>query len=242
MTLGIILLIAILVLLFRDVIIKMFSGKKIKKLPGNKVITEEYESKQINNKQIYLDVLDTEVKVLFDNKIDTIKVITSYLSEEFIYEVTDKDEILKVIKNNKNNFKNLGSSGKVLVKIPNTATINKLNVTNSNGDIEIYDCKIDSVSLKCESGLLKVETLDSVNTDIFKKYGDVSLNNVNVNSLKVHIDEGNADFSDVYGKDINIECLNGDFVFANVNKDYVIENFNAEILNGKKNIDIKFIE
>lgn len=242
MNLTIILLIVILILLFRDVIIKIITGNKFKVLSGNKVITQEYEVKNIENKNIHMDVLDTNVKIVFDNEIDSIKINTSYLAEKFSYRVEYDDKNIKIIKNNKMNLKKLGSSGKVLIKIPQKVVINTLKMLVVNGDVEIYDSKINELIINEENGLLKIETLESTNLKIYKKNGDATLNNVTINDLDMNIEVGNGDFSNVYGESMNIKLTSGDFIFVNIDDEYEIKKLNVDVLNGKKKLDVNYIQ
>ncbi len=239
MKLGIILLIVILLLIFRDVILKIITGKK-SHFRTKKVINKEYKLKDSLDKNIHIDVLDTDVKILYDEELDMINIKTSYLSEEFPYLVEyDEDNNISIIKNNKENFTQVGHSGRILIKVPRKNTISNLNLKVGNGDIEFYDVDIDNLIINAQTGVVKIESLKGRNIEIFKSNGHVSLNFVNTINLNLNIKDGNGDFVDVYGENINTNVVNGDFIFANsLELEYEIKSLKVNTVNGKQKLNV----
>lgn len=239
MELGIILLVVILLLIFRDVIFKIITGKK-SLFKSKKVINKEYNLKNYLDKNIYIDVLDTDVKILYHEELDMINIKTSYLSEEFPYLVKyDEDNNISIIKNNKENFTQVGHSGRILIKVPSKNSINSLNLKVKNGDIEFYDVDIDNLIIDAQTGTVKIESLKAKNIEISKLNGDVSLNFVNTINLNLNIKDGNGDFVDVYGENITSNVVNGDFIFANsLELEYEIKSLNVNTVNGKQKLNV----
>lgn len=239
MIFGVILLILILVLIFRDTILKLIKGNKLNFLNSKKVKNTEFKINSVNIKNLFIDVLDTEVKILFDKEIDKINVKTMHLVDDFIYDVKYDESNISIIKNDMGNYKAIGNSGRILIKVPEKNTIEKLNILVINGDIEIYDMNINDLLINSHNGIIKIDSLEGKDINIFKGSGDVNLSNLNVDMLNLEIKEGNGDFVDVYGKNINVNIENGDFDFANCSEvNYEINSLNVNILNGKQNIKL----
>ena len=239
MILGIILLVLILILIFRDIVVKLIKGKKLSFLRAKKIITKEYKIHDVTNKKLVIDVIDTDVKILFDKHINEINIKTMYLIEEFSYDVSYDRENISIERNNRENYKKLGNSGRILIKIPEKSIINDLNILITNGDVEIYDTNINNMVIKGDNGVVKIDSLNAKNINIFKSHGEVNLSHVNLNTLKLDIKDGNGDFVDVYGENINVKVVNGDFVFANVcEEDYKIDFLKVNTLNGKQKLNV----
>lgn len=239
MILGVILLIVIMLLIFRDTVFKLIKGDKLNFLNSKKVITKEFK---INNefiKKIFIDVLDTEVKILYDKEINEINIKTMYLIEEFCYEVNYNNEGVSIIKNDMCNYKGIGNSGRILIRIPRKDSIENLNMTVVNGDIEMYDVDVYSSLINSHNGVIKIDSLNGKDIDIVKGNGDVSLSHINIKDLSLNIKEGNGDFVDVYADKINVNILSGDFDFANgCDSNERIDSLNINVLNGKQNVKI----
>lgn len=239
MIFGVILLILILILIFRDTILKLIKGNKINFLNSKKVKSREFSIDSFNIKSLFIDVLDTEVKILFDKEIDKISVKTMHLVDDFSYDVKYDQENITILKNDMDNYKKIGTSGRILIKVPKKDIIEKLNILVINGDIEIHDMKISDVLINSHNGIIKVDSLEGKDINIFKGSGDVNLSHLNVDMVNLEIKEGNGDFVDVYGKNINVNIESGDFDFANCSEvNYKINSLNVNILNGKENIKL----
>lgn len=239
MILGVILLIAILVLIFRDIVIKLIKGKKLSFLKAKKIITKEFKINDVTNKKLVIDVLDTDVKILFDKDINDINIKTMYLIEEFSYDVSYDEKNISIVRNNRENYKKLGNSGRILIKIPDKCVIDDLDILITNGDVEIYDVDIKNVVIKGDNGVVKIDSLNAKDINIFKSHGEVNLSHVNLNNLKLDIKDGNGDFVDVYGENMNVNVINGDFIFANAcEEEYKIDFLKVNILNGKQKINV----
>lgn len=239
MILGVILLIAILVLIFRDIVIKLIKGKKLSFLKAKKIITKEFKINDVTNKKLVIDVLDTDVKILFDKDINDINIKTMYLIEEFSYDVSYDEKNISIVRNNRENYKKLGNSGRILIKIPDKCVIADLDILITNGDVEIYDVDINNVVIKGDNGVVKIDSLNAKDINIFKSHGEVNLSHVNLNNLKLDIKDGNGDFVDVYGENMNVNVINGDFIFANAcEEEYKIDFLKVNILNGKQKINV----
>lgn len=239
MILGVILLIIILLLIFRDTIFKLIKGDTLNFLNSKKVITKEVKINNCGIKNFFIDVLDTEVKILYDKDINEISIKTMYLIEEFSYDVNYNKDSVSIIKNDMDNYKGIGNSGRILIRIPKKDIIEGLNMTVINGDIEIYDVDIINALINSHNGIIKIDSLNGDYIDIVKGNGDVSLSHINIKNLSLNIKEGNGDFVDVYADKINVNILSGDFDFANgCESNDRIEVLNINVLNGKQNVNI----
>ena len=58
-----------------------------------------------------IDILDTDVKILGDENIKDIFIQTSYLVDEFFYDISHDQKTIKIIRNNKENFNLIAISG-----------------------------------------------------------------------------------------------------------------------------------
>lgn len=238
MKLGIILLILILLLIFRDVIFKIITGKK-SILKAKRIINKEFKLKNYSDKNVCIDVLDSDVKILYDSEIDEIYIKITYLVEEYPFLVNYNDENISIIRNNKKNLTKVGHSGRILIKLPKKNIINNLNLKVLNGDIEFYDVDINDLVINAENGIVKIDSFNGNNVQINKVSGDVYLNYITTTNLKLDIKDGNGDFSDVYGENIESQVLNGDFVFANsLELEYKIKNLKVNTINGKQKLNV----
>lgn len=239
MIFGVILLILILILIFRDTILKLIKGNKINFINSKKVKSREFSIDNFNIKNLFIDVLDTEVKILFDKEINKINIKAMHLVDDYSYDVRYDEDSITIIKNDQDNYKKIGNSGRILIKVPKKCIIEKLNILVINGDIEIYDMKVNDILINSHNGIIKIDSLEGKDINIFKGSGDVNLSNLNVEMLNLEIKEGNGDFVDVYSKNINVNIESGDFDFANCSEvNYKINSLNVNILNGKENIKL----
>ncbi len=238
MKLGIILLIIILLLIFRDVILKILKSKT-SIFKSKKIINKEYKLDNCSNKNVFIDVLDSDVKILYDDQIDEILIKITYLSEEYSYIVDYSDENISILRNNKENSTKAGHSGRILIKLPKKNIISNLDLKVLNGDVEFYDVDIDDLVINAENGIVKIDSFKGNNLKIIKENGDVCLSYLNAYNLELNIKNGNGDFSDVYGENINSHVLNGDFVFVNSTElDYKIKNLKSNTINGKQTLNV----
>lgn len=240
MKLPVLLLILILLLIFSDILIKMIKEKKVTKTLKQKPISKEYRITSENEKNILIDVLDTDVKILEDKDIDEIYIKMDYLYKEAYYKVFYDDFNIKILRDNIEDYKKVGHSGRILIKIPEKCNVSSLNLSLVNGDVEIYDSKIFNVKILSHTGSIKVETLKSNHISLEKYKGDVYLSNVDCETLNMNIKEGNGDFGDVYGESIHVKVLNGDFSFGNVSREeYEINDLKIDVQNGREILNVK---
>lgn len=238
--LQIVLLILILILIFRDVLIKMVKEKMVNKTLKQRPISKEYRITSGDEKNLLIDVLDTDVKILVDKDIDEIYIKIDYLYQEAYYNVFHDDFNIKILRDGIEDYKKVGHSGRVLIKIPEKCTIASLNLSLVNGDVEIYDSEISNIKILSHTGSIKVETLKSDHISFEKYKGDIYLSNVDCETLNMNIKEGNGDFGDVYGESIHVKVLNGDFSFGNVSKEeYEINDLKIDVQNGKEILNVK---
>lgn len=233
----IVLLILILCIIFRDVIFKM-RGKKDNLNKSKRTKSQKYIVDAPNDRSVFIDVLDTDIKVLGDNSVQKIIIETVYLVDEYFYNISHDETSVKIIRNNKENFKDIGNSGRVLIRIPEKSKVNKLNIVSTNGDIEFYDFHVNSISIKCNSGIVKFDNVESDELKIFKAHGDVNLNHSKIKSIDMDIKNGNGDFVDVYGENVKVNVTNGDFIFVNALENKDIKDLKVNVLNGKKKIKV----
>lgn len=235
----VLLLLIILFLIFKDSIFKIFTGNEVKLLDRGDVISEEYKIESGFKKSIYIDVLDTDVKIIFDKNSEKINIITKCLSEEFSYNVNAQNDSIKILRNNVQSYKKPGNSGKILVTLPKKCNLNEINILITNGDVSLSGINSQKLILKGDNGIFKIDSVLSDRIEIFKMHGDVSLSHADASSVKVNIKDGSGDFMDVYGEDIYVNVVNGDFIFANVCKDdYYIKSLKVKTLNGKQKVAV----
>ena len=238
MYLAVLVLIIILIFMFRDTIVKLVKNNNTKYLDSEKVISKEYKIDNLKNKKIKIDVHDTNIKILSDESLSEINIITNYLIEKLKYDVVYGEDFINISRNN-GEVEKIGNSGKVLIKLPKRSMIDDLKIESLNGDIEFYDVNVDNLIIKNDNGLVKIESLNGKTLDINKLSGDVCFQHLNLTSLNLNVEKGNVNFSDVYGENICVNVENGDFIFVNVfNEDYKIEALKFNTLNGKQKINV----
>ncbi len=233
------LVLIVLILISKDSIFKMFVNDEANVLDSKGILSEEYKIGFVSKRKVYIDVLDTDIKILFDKHVDKIIIETKCLSENFNYNVTSKDDIIRILRGNRKNYNQPGNSGKVLIRLPKGCSLDEINILVTNGDVEIYDINSQKLVIKSDNGILRIDSLFVGDLDIFKLHGDVYLSHVELVNLKLNIEDGNGDFIDVYGEDIYANVINGDFVFANVcRNDYQIGSLKVKTLNGKQRVNV----
>lgn len=236
----IILFVLILCFIFRDIILKVLKGEKSNFYKSKKVTTQEYNICEPEGRNILIDILDTDVKILGDENIKDIFIQTSYLVDEFFYDISHDQKTIKIIRNNKENFKEIGNSGRILIKVPMHKNLNNVEILVNNGDIEIYDITSRELKIDCGNGALKLDSSRIMNVNIFKSNGDVCLSHVCGDSVDLNIKNGNGDFVDVHAERVHVDVSNGDFIYANADENYKIGDLKVNVENGKKKLKVSY--
>lgn len=242
MWIYILVLVLVLCLIFRDTIVKVIKGKKTNFYKSQTIKSKTYEIDLSDRKDLYIDVFDTDIKILCDKDIKDVSIQSDYLVEESSYQVSYDKEGIKVVRNNRENYRGIGNVGRVFIKIPEKTLLNKLNILLTNGDIEVYDINSDYLNIKSNNGWIKLDDVRLNYMNIFKEHGDVSVNSGDILNIRLDIQNGNGDFVDVYGDNMDINVINGDFIYANSDDNYEVKELNVNVENGKKVLDIKYLE
>lgn len=239
MWIYVIVLVLILCIIFRDTIIKVIKGKKTNFYKSQTVKSKTYEINPSKEKDLRIDVLDTDIKILGDKDIKNIIIQTDYLVEECCHEVTFDEKSISIVRDDKENYKEIGHTGRILIKIPEKVLLNKLGIVLTNGDIEIYDINFHHLDIRASNGWVKIDNVRVKHMNIFKTHGDLNINSGNISNIQLNMYNGNGDFVDVYGENMDITVVNGDFIYANRDDEYKIRNLNVNVENGKKVLNVK---
>ncbi|BAK80710.1 DUF4097 family beta strand repeat-containing protein [Candidatus Arthromitus sp. SFB-rat-Yit] len=233
-----ILLILILCFIFRDIIFKVLKGEKSNFYKSKNVKTQEYNIREVEGKNIFIDTLDTDVKILGDENVQNIIIQVSYLVDKFSYEISHDQNSIKIIRNNKKNFKEIGNCGRILIRVPMNKNLSNIELLVNNGDIEIYDIHLNVLNVECGNGALKLDSGKIKSVNILKSNGDVSLLHLFSDFIDLDIKNGNGDFVDVYSEKVHVNVLNGDFIYVNADENYKIQDLNVNVENGKKKLNV----
>ncbi len=236
----IILLVLILCFIFRDIIFKVLKGEKSNFYKSKKVTTQEYNICEPEGRNILIDILDTDVKILGDENIKDIFIQTSYLVDEFFYDISHDQKTIKIIRNNKENFKEIGNCGRVLIKVPINKMLNDIEISVNNGDIEIYDITSHELKIECGNGALRLDSSRVKSINLSKSNGDVYLSHVCGDSIDLDIKNGNGDFVDVHTERVHVNVSNGDFIYVNADENYKIGDLKVNVDNGKKKLKVNY--
>lgn len=233
-------LVLILCFIFRDIIFKVLKGEKSNFYKSKNVKTQEYSVREVEGKSIFIDTLDTDVKIIGDENVQNIIIQTSYLVDKFSYEISHDQNIINIIRNNKKNFKEIGKPGRVLIRVPMNKNLNNIKILVNNGDIEIYDIPLNALNVKCGNGALKLDSGKIKSVSILKSNGDVSLLNLFSDFVDLDIKNGNGDFVDVYSEKVYVNVFNGDFIYVNADENYKIHDLKVNVENGKKKLNVNY--
>lgn len=121
-----------------------------------------------------------------------------------------------------NVFDNSWSNYTTTVTIPNDLVLENLDISNSSGNLNIYDAEAENITLKISSGYVNVKNMITKNLSGHITSGGLDIkNSVIDNKLDLRMSSGDIEIEDTDIKDINLRISSGDTEFENVKSEKV---------------------
>ncbi|NEU06270.1 DUF4097 family beta strand repeat-containing protein [Clostridium senegalense] len=213
-----------------------------------KHLDKEINLDEIKNISIKSDLSNIQIK---ENKnIDKLKVSVNY---KYKGDINIKEDTLNIESVNSENMKNNKGGYKILLEIPKEFKINKLNVTNHLGNIELDNVLFSDADLSSDLGSIKINSTEyfiANNIDASVNMGKLEIYNVDCLNGKLTSDMGGIKYIVNNKEDVEYGSLTAvsnagsiEASFEFLNRNLILENdmglVKLKVKNEGKNIDLK---
>ncbi|WP_061996449.1 DUF4097 family beta strand repeat-containing protein [Clostridium sp. ATCC 25772] len=213
-----------------------------------KHLNKEIDLNEFKSISIKSDISNIQLK---ENKnIKNLKVTVDY---KYKGDINIKENTLNIESVNSENMKNNKGGYKILLEVPKGFKINKLNITNHLGNIELDDILFEGSDLSSDFGSIQVNSREYIlvnNINATVNMGKLEINNVDCLNGKLTSDMGSIKYNvnnkedEDYGS-LSIKSSAGGInaCFEYLNRNLILENdmglVKLKVKNEGKNIDLK---
>ena len=201
----------------------------------SKTLVESKEITTIKDLDIKIDASDLEIN---DDDINTIKV-ELYSDSPKNYEITEENDKIKVVLEEKNKMNFFKKSPKVKIYVPKNYSKN-ITIDGNAADVDIYDLPYATLNTKLTVGDVKINEIKNATINV--KTGDIKIEKVN--TLTTNITTGDlriTNINDLVCKvttgDVRINQINSSLDLTGKTGDVRIENANI-IKNSKISLNV----